>query len=224
MLQLVHLKKSFNKKEVLTDIDYIFNKGRLHPILGAAGSGRSTLFKCICGDLPLDSGKVKTRKRSTLFYAAKQSVLPMYITGYDFISMLCDMTRGAGKPEFYFEQVRMGKSKRDHLICDYSFEDKKRLQLAAFMVQRPYVIMFDEPLDYCSEEFMDDFIRVLNTMKEDHVILVSTGLLDVAQKISKDVIMINNGELNYISEDTMNIPEIREVITDLLGEADNELI
>ena len=32
------------------------------------------------------------------------------------------------------------------MICEYTFEEKKRIQLAAYLVQKPYVIMFDEPL------------------------------------------------------------------------------
>lgn len=44
MLHLNHLKKSFGKTEVLTDVEYIFNKGRIYPILGGPGAGRTTLL------------------------------------------------------------------------------------------------------------------------------------------------------------------------------------
>ena len=44
MLQLNHIKKIYNKTEVLTDVNYMFNKGQLYPILGGNGSGRTTLF------------------------------------------------------------------------------------------------------------------------------------------------------------------------------------
>ena len=84
--------------------------------------------------------------------------------------------------------------------------------------------MFDEALDYCTDEYIDDFLSVLGEMKDEHIILISTGLLDIAQRISKDVVVLNNGELNQISYDTMQIPEIREAVLDILGEADNEII
>ena len=109
-------------------------------------------------------------------------------------------------------------------MADYSFEEKKRLQLAAFLIQKPYVMMFDEALDYCTDEYIDDMLSVLNEYKNDHIILISTGLLDIAHRISKDVLVLNNGELNPISHETMQIPEIKEAVLDILGEADNEII
>lgn len=224
MLQLEHIKKTYNKTEVLTDVSYIFNTGQLYSILGGQGSGRTTLMECICGDMSVDSGEIITREKSKIFFAAKQSVLPMYITGYEFIEMLCDMNKRTKEPEFYFEKVRLCEETRDMLICDYSFEDKKRLQLAAFLVQKPYVIMFDEPLDYCTEEYISDFLDVVDSMKDDHIIIISTGLLEISQRISDDAVVLNNGELNLISKDTMEIPEIKQAVLDILGEADNEII
>ncbi|HBV46352.1 MAG TPA: ABC transporter ATP-binding protein, partial [Eubacterium sp.] len=56
MLHLNHLKKSFGKNEILTDIEYTFEEGNIYPVLGGAGAGRTTLFECIAGDIPVDSG------------------------------------------------------------------------------------------------------------------------------------------------------------------------
>lgn len=224
MLQLNNIKKSYNKVEVLTDISYSFNKGQIYPILGGNGSGRTTLFECICGDLAVDSGEIITKEKEHLFLASKQSVLPMYITGYEYIKFLCDLKRNKVKPETFLDQAGIDEDVRDQLICDYSFESKKRLQLAAFLVQKPYVMMFDEPFDYCSDEYINQFLDVLDTMKNDHIILISTGVLEIAHRISKDIVVLNNGELNYISEDTMKIPEIRQAVVDIIEEADHGII
>ena len=42
MLQLEHVKKSYDKKEVLTDVTYTFEEGKVYSLLGAAGPGRTT--------------------------------------------------------------------------------------------------------------------------------------------------------------------------------------
>ena len=122
MLHLNHLKKSFGKNEILTDIEYTFEEGNIYPVLGGAGAGRTTLFECIAGDIPVDSGTVETKERCTLFFAAKQSVLPMLITGYQFISMLCDMNKNSEKPEYYLDKVKLTGLIRDRHIADYSFD------------------------------------------------------------------------------------------------------
>ncbi len=224
MLYLKHIKKSFGKNEILTDVDYIFNKGQIYPILGGPGAGRTTLFECIAGDIPVDEGEIATKEKRTIFFAAKQSVLPMLITGYQFISMLCDMSREDIEPEYYLDKVKISPEVRDRHISDYSFEEKKRLQLAAFLIQKPYVMLFDEALDYCTDEYIDDMLEILGEMKDEHVILISTGILEIAQRISPDVVVLNNGELNQISYETMQIPEIKAAVLDILGEADNEII
>jgi ABC-2 type transport system ATP-binding protein len=104
------------------------------------------------------------------------------------------------------------------MICTYSFEDKKRLQLAAFLVQRPYVVMFDEPLDFCNQNYIDEFLYVLRQECSDHVVLISTSVLDVARQISPDILVLNNGELNEVTAEMIDIPEIHNAILDILGD------
>ena len=162
MLKLNHVKKIYDKQEILTDVDYTFEQGKIYPILGGTGAGRTTLFECISGDIPIDGGSIESGSKRESFYAAKQSVLPMYISGYEFISLLC-LFKKKENVDGYLDSVKLSEEVRNDLICNYSFEDKKRLQLAAFLVQRPYVIMFDEPLDFCSEEYIDTFLDVLSS-------------------------------------------------------------
>ena len=60
MLKLSHIKKGYNKKDVLTDVSYTFEEGSVYSVLGNAGAGRTTLFECICGDVPVDDGEIET--------------------------------------------------------------------------------------------------------------------------------------------------------------------
>lgn len=200
------------------DISFTFEEGQIYPILGGPGAGRTTLFECICGDISVDDGSIVTIDKCKYFYAAKQSVLPVYITGYEFISMLCDMERDDPEPEDIFDRIGFSVAKRDELIADYTFEEKKLLQLACILVIRPYVVLFDEPLDYCSEEYINKFIEVINTIKEGRIILISTGLLEISKRISEDTLVLNNGEFNHIDKKTMEIPEIRKAVLDLGGD------
>lgn len=224
MFQLSHVKKMYNKVEVLTDVNYTFKKGRLYSILGAVGSGRTTLLECMCEDMALDGGKVIFEKKAEVFYAAKQSVLPLYITGYEYIHFLCELKKNAEEPDYYLDRVEMSEETKDKMIMEYSFEEKKRLQLAAFLVQRPYVIMFDEPVDYCSQEFIDMFIDVLEEEMDKHIIIISTGLFEIATHIADDILILNNGELNELTKEMLEVPEIKQAVLDILGDMENEIL
>ena len=142
MLQLEHVKKSYDKKEVLTDVTYTFEEGKVYSLLGGAGAGRTTLLECICGDLSIDDGTIVTKEKEDIFLASKQSILPMYISGNEFIHYLCELQKQAREPEYYLERVGLDEKIRSRMICEYTFEEKKRIQLAAYLVQKPYVIMF----------------------------------------------------------------------------------
>lgn len=223
MLQIVHLKKMYDKNVVLADADCVIEDEGIYPVLGAKDSGKTTLFKCICGDVRPDGGSVRTRAKQNIFLAAKESVLPEYVTGYEFMEFICRLKKDAYKPEKYLEMVKFPEDMQRIIIRDYDFELKKRLQLAAFLVQKPYVMMFDEALDGCSEDFTDTFLDVLETVRDRHIILISTGSLHIARRISRDVFVLNNGEINCISGDMLDVPEIKQAITEILGD-DNESI
>ena len=51
-----HLSKNFEKKNVLRDIDFTFDEGKIYGLLGRNGAGKTTLFNCLNRDIKADSG------------------------------------------------------------------------------------------------------------------------------------------------------------------------
>ena len=51
-----HLSKQFDKKEVLRDIDFTFESGKIYGLLGRNGAGKTTLFNCLNRDIKADGG------------------------------------------------------------------------------------------------------------------------------------------------------------------------
>lgn len=221
MLQLIHLKKTYGKNLILADVNWAIEDEGVYPVLGAAGAGKTTLFKCINGDIKPDSGLARTKAKQNIFMAAKESVLPEYVTGYEFIEFICKLKKAAEKPDIYMERVKFPEDMKHIIIRDYSYELKKRLQLAAFLIQQPYVMLFDETLEDCSEDFVETFFDVIESEKDRHIILISTKSLDTARRISEDILILNNGELNCISTEMLDVPEIRQAMDDILGENDD---
>ena len=58
VIQVTDLVKSFGKETVLHHINMNFAPGKIHGIIGRNGSGKTMLMKCICGFIPVTSGKV----------------------------------------------------------------------------------------------------------------------------------------------------------------------
>ena len=57
-VKLSNVTKSFRKERVLRGITHSFEQGKIHGIMGFNGSGKTVMFKCICGFLRPDSGEV----------------------------------------------------------------------------------------------------------------------------------------------------------------------
>ena len=57
-LVIEHLKKTFDQKVVLEDIDYTFTEGKIYGLLGRNGSGKTTLFNCLNEDLNIDDANI----------------------------------------------------------------------------------------------------------------------------------------------------------------------
>ena len=62
------------------------------------------------------------------------------------------------------------------------------------------------------------FLRVLNEEAEGHIVIVTTGIFAMAKRIAKDVLVLSNGEINEVTYEMIDIPEIKKAIFDILGE------
>lgn len=85
-----HLCKHFEQKEVLRDIDFTFEEGKIYGLLGRNGAGKTTLFNCLNRDIKADSGS---------FYLEEGGVRREVVAediGYVFPRPLCRSSSPAG--------------------------------------------------------------------------------------------------------------------------------
>lgn len=217
MLQLNHISKHFGDKIILNDINYVFEEGNVYPVLAGKGAGKTTLLKCISGEYVPDSGSARLRAKQLVYYIAEDMELPKYITGRDFIKYLCSLRKGARKPDNYLDRVNMDRKLRSQLIKDYTYEDLMRLHLAIVMVQKPYAVLVDDMLDKCSDEFIEELHGMITQEIGRRLVIITTGSLEIAKFLAKDILMLNKGELNCVSGAMINAPEIKQAIEDILG-------
>lgn len=94
-----HLSKSFEKKEVLKDIDFTFEKGKIYGLLGRNGAGKTTLFNCLNRDLKADSGDFffeengqrREVKADDIGYVLSTPTVPEFLTGREFLKFFIDI-------------------------------------------------------------------------------------------------------------------------------------
>ena len=216
-MQLVvnKIAKSFGQKEVLRDISFTFESGYIYALLGKNGSGKTTLFNCLNGDIDIDSGKAEyidaagTRHQvepEDVGYVSATPVLPGFLTGYEIVKFFIDINREKCKltqnADDYLDMVKLNKEDRNRLIKDYSLGMKNKIQMLNFIITQPPIILLDEPITSLDIVTANQIKTILRKMKENHIIIFSTHLLNLAKEISDKIIVLNEGTLRSI-----NLPE-----------------
>ena len=87
-LEVRNLKKKYGKKEVLKDINFTFEEGKIYGLLGRNGAGKTTFFNALNEDITIDSGKfilddefgVNQLKTSDIGYVVSTPIVPELFT------------------------------------------------------------------------------------------------------------------------------------------------
>ena len=130
-LVIKNLKKNFEKKEVLKDINFEFEKGKIYGLLGRNGAGKTTLYNCLNEDLEIESGEfyIQEEKRrkinaEDLGYVLSIPNVPEFLTGREFLKFFIDINKKRIKDQKtideYFEFMKIEKEDRDKLLKAYS--------------------------------------------------------------------------------------------------------
>lgn len=223
VLQIKNLKKVIGKREVLSNITIDFEEGNIYPILG---TGNTLMFQCIAGDLKYEQGDIVMEKKGAML-DYQQDYLPVNLTGYQFMELVCENSKHQNKQvqdmvNDIFKTVNLKPEIQNTLIKHYSKLELKKLQIAQFLAQEPYIMMFEYPIDHCDPEFTKEIMKIMKKIKEKHIILFSTGILDTAKKLSNQIMLMQDGELELYNKEQLRSSRIRKHILTSLGDEGHE--
>lgn len=233
-LELRNIIKSFDDKEVLKGINFTFEQGKIYGLLGRNGAGKTTLFNCLSGEVKADGGEsfLLSGEHSSpldpenVGYAFSTPILPEFLTGYEFIKFFIDVNKdrvpGGRTVDNYFDIVQIGPDDRHRLIKGYSHGMKNKLQMLCFIISKPPVILLDEPLTSLDVVVALEIKKLLREMRQDHIILFSTHILQLATDLCDEIVLLNDGKLEQVDHSIIGDPQFEEKIISLLKD-ENEV-
>ena len=232
-LILDQITKSFGTKEVLKGASFTFEKGKIYGLLGRNGSGKTTLFNCLAAEFPADSGAVtlveddgQTRgpKQGDIGYVLSTPVVPEFLTGVEFVKFFQEITedKSGRTPDQWLELVGLAPDDGRRLMRGYSHGMKHKIQMLCFLIGRPPVILLDEPLTSFDVVAALEMKNLLREMKENHIILFSTHILQLAADLCDEIVLLHQGELEGVDNAKIHTPEFESYIVDLLTQEDEE--
>lgn len=228
-----HLSKKFDNKEVLKDIDFSFETGKIYGLLGRNGAGKTTLFNCINKDLKADSGSFYLMENGTrretmptdIGYVLSTPTVPEFLTAREFLKFFIEINEDSIEEvktmEEYFSLVGIAEEDQNRLLKDFSHGMKNKMQMLINFISRPTVLLLDEPLTSLDVVVAEEMKQMLRSLKEGRVTIFSTHIMDLALDLCDEIVLLNHGTLEVVDKSNMDSVEFKERIIAALRETED---
>ena len=191
-IEVQNVVKRFRDQVVLKNVSISFEKGQIHGIVGRNGSGKTVLFKCICGLMHPEEGVILVNgKRVGRDVDMPEDIgaiieapgfLPNY-SGYKNLRFLANIRRKIGKEEILnvLKTVGLDPESRKH-VGKYSLGMRQRLGIAQAIMEDPDILLLDEPMNGLDNAGVQDIRALLLELKAQGktILLASHNHEDIA--------------------------------------------
>ncbi|AST93519.1 MULTISPECIES: ABC transporter ATP-binding protein [Sutcliffiella] len=201
MLEIVDIKKSYGKKEVLKGVSFTVEKGDFLAIIGKNGVGKTTLTNIICQLVKQDSGKVKYGFQEKDIY----SKIGVQTQSGDFddrlkVDDMCTLWRkiynvDATKVDQLLERFDLTGVRKQY-IKTLSGGQKQKLNILLSLLNDPELLILDElttSLDAISRHEMRKYLKQLN--EQGKTIVMISHYMDEVEDLCNKVVVLKDGEV-----------------------------
>ena len=230
-----HLVKSYGSKQVLKDIDFVFEEGKIYGLLGRNGSGKTTFFNCVNGDIDFNSGSFFFRENGDLQnviplkpddigYLVSTPTVPEFMTGREFLKFFLEVHEEITPEKTineYFDYMMVPEDDRDRLLKDYSHGTKNKMQMLLNIIASPKLMLLDEPLTSLDVIIAEEMKNVIRGQKQGRITIFSTHLLDVAVDLCDEIVLLHNGKLEPIDKSNLGDSAFKDKIIAALKDEDD---
>lgn len=212
IIEIKHLSKAFGANVVLKDINFTVNKGDVTCIIGASGSGKSTILRCInlletptSGDILYHGDSILTKGFKQTEYRVHVGMCFQSFNLFNNMTVLENCMIGQIKvlkktkeeakrnALVYLQKVGMAayiNARPDQI----SGGQKQRVAIARALAMEPEVLLFDEPTSALDPEMVGEVLSVMKQLaKEGMTMIVVTHEMGFARQVSNKVLFMADG-------------------------------
>lgn len=204
-IKVRNVSKEINGRKILDNINFDIYEGEIVGLVGPNGAGKSTLLKIMSGLYPNDEGLVEyysidlkhnyEKAMSLVGTLIESPDLYKNLSGFDNLELFKSMFKDVDEKRIkeIVEIVEMEK----HLgkkFKTYSLGMKERLGIAASLINKPKILILDEPTNGLDPIGVKNVMNLLKEMKGT-TILISSHLLSEIEQLCDRVIFINSGKI-----------------------------
>lgn len=211
-INVQNVSKSFQQHQVLTNVHLTVEKGQTVGIVGANGSGKSVLFKVICGFIAPDQGDVFIRNKklgTEIDFPERVGVFinsPGFIdlyTGLQNLQFLADINGKIDDKQIRQTMELVGLQPDNQTkVKDYSLGMKQKLGIAQAIMEDQDIIILDEPFNALDYKTYHDTKEIVKKLKEKQcTILMTSHHYEDIEELCDVTYLLVDGELMELTEE-----------------------
>ena len=220
-LELRDLNKAFGGLRVTSSVNLAVEPGERRLIIGPNGAGKTTLFNLITGELQADSGRILLFGRDLIDIASRWRAHLGLARTYQIITLfpgetlarnvtlsLLGLSRLRWNPIVRLDRQRdllqkaretLARVGLDHLadrpVAQTSYGERRRVEIAMALAQRPKVLLLDEPFAGLSVEERRDVLTLIGNIPRDVTIVMIEHDMDVALEFAERITVLHFGQV-----------------------------
>ncbi|MCR5483696.1 MAG: ABC transporter ATP-binding protein [Bacilli bacterium] len=208
IVKVEKINKKFGKKQVLYDVSFEINEGEILGFIGPNGAGKTTTIKLMLGLQEIDSGTVTINGYDLKkdFENAIRGVggiiespdMYMYLTGRQNLNLIANLYKGITKKEIDDLIKIVGLEKRiNDKVSKYSLGMRQRLGIAAALINKPNVLILDEPTNGLDPQGIVEIRELIKKLAKEKkmAIMISSHNLSELDNFITDACIIQNGKV-----------------------------
>lgn len=215
MISIENLNKQFKNQLVLNNINVKFSNGHIYGIIGRNGSGKTVLLKCICGFLKPTTGVISVNHKivgkdidfpENLGFIIETPGFLLNYSGYKNLKYLASIRKKIDGNEIKESMSLVGLDSADKKhVGKYSLGMRQRLGIAQAIMEKPDILVLDEPMNALDKNGVEEMRRLFLKMKsEGKLILLTSHNREDIEILCDEVYEMEEGILNKLKENTVN--------------------
>ena len=205
-IKISNLSKKIRGSQVLTDINLELKGGTVYGVSGKNGCGKTMLMRSICGLIKPTQGEIEINGKilwKDISFPQSIGALienPAFLggyTGFENLRILADIKGIATNEQIKETIAKLGLDPEDkRKYRKYSLGMKQKLGIACAIMEKPDVIILDEPINAIDEKGVTLVEEVLNELKEEgKIILIACHDKEELELLSDTIFYMEEGKI-----------------------------
>ncbi|HUQ75152.1 MAG TPA: ABC transporter ATP-binding protein [Burkholderiales bacterium] len=218
-LRVQNLKKAFGGLPAIADVSLSVQSGERRLIIGPNGAGKTTFFNLLTGDLPRDAGsiqlfgeevsKLATHRRVHRGLARTYQIITLFpkdTLEHNIALSLMGLSRTRWNtfgrlPESFYREAhavlgRVGlEASAKRPIAELAYGEKRRVEIAMALAQKPRVLLLDEPLAGLSREERSQLKGLIAGIPRETTVVLIEHDMDTALDLADRITVLHYGSV-----------------------------